>query len=182
MFTPDGTAEDLVAACRQYEARLQVPGGVDLQVLGIGANGHIGFNEPGSSLASLTRVKTLTEQTRTDNARFFGDDLSAVPRHCLTQGLGTIMQARHCLLVAKGEAKAEAVAHLVEGAVSARWPASVLQHHPHCTVLLDEDCRGRAGAGRVLPVLVAAQAALAEALSARATLTRARHRDACARE
>jgi glucosamine-6-phosphate deaminase len=135
---PDGDAEDLEQVCVQYEADLRGAGGVDVQILGIGRDGHLGFNEPGSSLASRTRVTTLTEQTRRDNARFFGGDVDAVPRHVVTQGLGTIMEARHLLLLAAGEAKAEAVGQLVEGPVSARWPATVLQHHPHVTVLLDE--------------------------------------------
>ncbi len=141
---PDGLADDIPAACAAYEAAIVEAGGVDLQILGIGTDGHIAFNEPGSSLASRTRIKTLTEQTRVDNARFFDDDLSAVPTHCLTQGLATIMAARHIVLVATGRAKAEAVHHLAEGAVSAMWPATVLQHHPHVTVLLDE-----AGASRL---------------------------------
>jgi glucosamine-6-phosphate deaminase len=135
---PDGAAADIPAACEAYEDAIRAAGGVDLQILGIGTDGHIAFNEPGSSLASRTRIKTLTRQTRIDNARFFGDDVDAVPTHCLTQGLGTIMQARHVILVATGRSKAEAVHHLVEGAVSAMWPATVLQHHPHVTVLLDD--------------------------------------------
>jgi glucosamine-6-phosphate deaminase len=135
---PDGSAADIPAACAAYEQAITDAGGVDLQILGIGTDGHIGFNEPGSSLASRTRIKTLTRQTRMDNARFFDGDLDAVPTHCLTQGLGTISDARHLLLVATGGAKAEAVHHMVEGAVTAMWPASVLQHHPHVTVLLDE--------------------------------------------
>lgn len=134
---PDGNAEDLAAACADYEAQIVAAGGVDLQILGIGTDGHIAFNEPGSSLASRTRLKTLTGQTRADNARFFGGDPDAVPRHCLTQGLGTISQARHVLLVAVGAGKAEAVHQLVEGPVSARWPATILQMHPHVSVLLD---------------------------------------------
>jgi glucosamine-6-phosphate deaminase len=121
----------------RYESAIVEAGGVDLQVLGIGRTGHIGFNEPGSSLASLTRVKTLTEQTRIDNARFF-DSLEQVPRHCITQGLGTILRARHLVLLAYGEAKADAVAGAVEGPVSASLPASVIQLHPNVTVLLDE--------------------------------------------
>jgi glucosamine-6-phosphate deaminase len=121
----------------RYESEIVEAGGVDLQVLGIGRTGHIGFNEPGSSLASLTRVKTLTEQTRIDNARFF-DSLEQVPRHCITQGLGTILRARHLVLLAYGEAKAEAVAGAVEGPVSASMPASVIQLHPNVTVVLDE--------------------------------------------
>ncbi|QRY43105.1 glucosamine-6-phosphate deaminase [Mycolicibacterium boenickei] len=135
---PDGLATDIPAACAAYEDAIRGAGGVDLQILGIGTDGHIGFNEPGSSLASRTRIKTLTQQTRLDNARFFGSDLDAVPTHCLTQGLATIMAARHVILVALGRSKAEAVHHLVEGAVSAMWPATILQHHPHVTVLVDE--------------------------------------------
>ncbi|MFT3875218.1 MAG: glucosamine-6-phosphate deaminase [Propioniciclava sp.] len=140
---PNGLAEDLRAAGAEYDAAIAAAGGVDLQILGIGTDGHIGFNEPGSSLASRTRIKTLTHQTRLDNARFFDNDLDAVPVHCLTQGLGTIMEARHILLVATGQGKAEAVHHLVEGAVSAMWPGTILQHHPHVTVLLDEAAASR---------------------------------------
>ncbi len=136
--SPDGLATDIPAACTAYEEAIAAAGGVDLQILGIGTDGHIGFNEPGSSLASRTRIKTLTRQTRVDNARFFDGDLGAVPTHCLTQGLGTIMAARHVVLVATGRGKAEAVHHLVEGPVSALWPATILQHHPHVTVLLDD--------------------------------------------
>ena len=135
---PDGLAGDIPAACTAYEAAIHDAGGVDVQILGIGTDGHIAFNEPGSSLASRTRIKTLTRQTRIDNARFFGGDVDAVPTHCLTQGLATIMAARHVMLVATGGRKAEAVHHLVEGPVSAMWPATVLQHHPHVTVLLDD--------------------------------------------
>jgi glucosamine-6-phosphate deaminase len=135
---PDGLAADIPAACAEYENAIQEAGGIDLQILGIGTDGHIAFNEPGSSLASRTRIKTLTRQTRIDNARFFGGDAEAVPTHCLTQGLATIMEARHVILVATGGGKAEAVHHLVEGPVSAMWPATVLQHHPHVTALLDE--------------------------------------------
>jgi glucosamine-6-phosphate deaminase len=139
----DGDADDLPEACDGYERLIAEAGGVDLQVLGVGTDGHLAFNEPGSSLASRTRVKTLTAQTRQDNARFFGGDLDAVPRHVLTQGLGTIMEARHLVLLATGTGKADAVRQLVEGPVSALWPASVLQHHPHVTVLVDEDAARR---------------------------------------
>jgi glucosamine-6-phosphate deaminase len=135
---PDGSAADIPAACQAYEAAIRDAGGIDLQILGIGTDGHIAFNEPGSSLGSRTRIKTLTRQTRVDNARFFGDDANAVPTHCLTQGLATIMEARHIVLLATGAGKAEAVGHLVEGAISAMWPATILQLHPHVTVLLDE--------------------------------------------
>ncbi len=140
---PDGLATDIPAACADYEEAIRQAGGVDLQILGIGTDGHIGFNEPGSSLASRTRIKTLTRQTRIDNARFFDGNLESVPTHCLTQGLATIMAARHVILVATGQSKAEAVHHLVEGPVSALWPATILQHHPHVTVLLDNAAASR---------------------------------------
>ncbi|MDN5796010.1 MAG: glucosamine-6-phosphate deaminase [Intrasporangium sp.] len=139
---PDGQADDLVAECAAYEQAISAAGGIDLQILGVGADGHIAFNEPGSSLGSRTRIKTLTRQTRTDNARFF-DDIEAVPHHCLTQGLGTIMQCRHALLVATGRHKAEAVHHVVEGPITAMWPGSVLQLHPHVTVILDRPAASR---------------------------------------
>ncbi|MGH3350980.1 MAG: glucosamine-6-phosphate deaminase [Nocardioides sp.] len=140
---PRGDADDVVTECARYDAAIREAGGIDLQILGIGTDGHVAFNEPGSSLASRTRVKTLTEQTRADNARFFGGDRSAVPRHCITQGLGTIMEARHLLLVATGAGKAEAVHQMVEGAVSARWPASILQLHPTVTAFIDEEAASR---------------------------------------
>ncbi|MFJ7418368.1 glucosamine-6-phosphate deaminase [Streptomyces uncialis] len=134
---PDGTTTDVPAACDAYEAALTAAGGVDLQLLGIGTDGHIGFNEPCSSLASRTRIKTLTEQTRVDNARFF-DDISQVPHHVITQGIGTILEARHLVLLATGEGKADAVAATVEGPVAAVCPASALQLHAHATVVVDE--------------------------------------------
>ena len=133
---PDGRAADIPAACVAYEASIMAAGGIDLQILGIGANGHIGFNEPTSSFASRTRIKTLAPRTLADNARFF-DSVEQVPTHCLTQGLGTIMDARHVVLVAQGASKAAAVAAMVEGAVSSMWPGSILQHHPHATVIVD---------------------------------------------
>ena len=140
---PDGLSDDLVGACRAYEEAIASVGGVDLQLLGIGTDGHIAFNEPCSSLASRTRIKTLTRQTREDNARFFGGDIDQVPQHCLTQGLATIMSARHLVLLATGRGKAEAVHQLVEGPVSAMWPATILQHHPHVTVLVDDAAASR---------------------------------------
>jgi glucosamine-6-phosphate deaminase len=138
---PDGTAADLEAACADYERAIIAAGGVDIQLLGIGTDGHLGFNEPSSSLASRTRIKTLTDQTRHDNGRFFAHD-EEVPRHCLTQGIGTILGARHLLLLATGTVKAAAVAAAVEGPVSARVPASAVQLHPHVTVLVDEAAAG----------------------------------------
>ena len=134
---PDGHAANLEAACEDYESRIRVDGGIDLQLLGVGSDGHIGFNEPVSSLASRTRLKTLANQTREDNARFFDDDKD-VPRHVLTQGIGTILEARHLILVAFGEAKAKPIALAVEGPVTAMVPASALQLHPHVTIVIDE--------------------------------------------
>ena len=137
VHVPDGWAHDLEAAAAAYEEAIVDAGGIDVQILGIGANGHIGFNEPGSSLASRTRSKVLTGQTRVDNARFF-ETLEQVPIRCLTQGLGTILDAGRAVLVAQGEAKAHAVAAMVEGPVSAMVPASVLQAHPHAVIVVDE--------------------------------------------
>ena len=142
VHAPDGTHPDPVAAAAAYEEQLVAAGPVDVQLLGIGTNGHIGFNEPSSSLASPTRLKTLTSRTRADNARFFASP-DAVPRHVLTQGLGTITRARHLVLTAAGAHKAAAVAAAVEGPVSASCPASVLQLHPHATVVVDEAAAGR---------------------------------------
>ncbi len=110
-------------------------GGVDLQLLGIGRNGHLAFNEPGSPLDSRSRVVALSETTRRDNAASFGDE--PVPTHALTQGLGTILEARHLVLLATGEAKAEAVAAALTGPVTPDCPASVVQRHPQVTVVLD---------------------------------------------
>lgn len=140
---PDGNASDVLAACAAYERAIAEAGGIDLQILGIGGDGHIAFNEPGSSLASATRIKTLIRATRQDNARFFEGVLDAVPSHCLTQGVATILRARHIVLLALGEPKAEAVRHAVEGPVSAMCPASALQLHPHVTVILDEGAASR---------------------------------------
>jgi glucosamine-6-phosphate deaminase len=134
---PDGRVDGIEHAGSDYEAAIDAAGGVALQILGIGTDGHIGFNEPGSSFASHTRVKTLTEQTRRDNARFF-DSVDDVPLHCITQGLGTILRARHLVLLAFGAGKAEAVAGAVEGPVTASLPGSAIQLHPHATVVVDE--------------------------------------------
>ncbi|MBB2975661.1 glucosamine-6-phosphate deaminase [Microbacterium endophyticum] len=134
---PSGALDGIETAGDAYEAAIAAAGGIDLQILGIGTDGHIGFNEPGSSFASRTRVKTLTQQTREDNARFF-DSIDDVPEHCITQGLGTILAARHLVLLAIGEGKAEAVAGAVEGPVTASVPGSAIQLHPHVTVVVDE--------------------------------------------
>jgi glucosamine-6-phosphate deaminase len=134
---PDGSAGDIVAHCEEYEAAIVRAGGIDLQLLGIGRDGHIGFNEPSSSLASRTRIKTLTPQTLKDNAKSFGSP-EQVPHHVITMGVGTIMDARHCLLLATGEAKANVVAGLVEGPITADLPGSILQMHPVCRLVVDE--------------------------------------------
>ena len=139
---PDPAEDGLPTAGERYEAAIMDAGGIDVQILGIGTNGHLAFNEQGSSLGSATRIKTLTAQTRADNARFFGSP-DEVPRHVLTQGIGTILRARHLVLIATGAAKAEAVAAAVEGPVSASCPASVLQLHPHATVLVDGPAAAR---------------------------------------
>ncbi|NYF98040.1 glucosamine-6-phosphate deaminase [Janibacter cremeus] len=133
----DCSAADARSSCAAYEERIAAAGGIDVQILGVGGNGHIAFNEPGSPAASRTREAALTEQTRRDNARFFGGDVDAVPQHCLTQGIGTILEAKHLVLIATGEHKAQAVRELVEGRVNAECPVTALQQHPHVTVLLD---------------------------------------------
>ncbi|QUS37266.1 glucosamine-6-phosphate deaminase [Falsirhodobacter algicola] len=133
---PAGDAPDLAAEAQRYEARIAAAGGIDLQLLGIGANGHIGFNEPSSSLASRTRVKTLTRSTVEANRRFFAEG-EAVPVHALTMGIGTVMDARHILLLATGAGKARAVAGMAEGPVSAACPASILQMHPSVVLVCD---------------------------------------------
>ncbi|AFR30617.1 glucosamine-6-phosphate deaminase [Arthrobacter sp. Rue61a] len=138
VFTPRGTGEHIGRAGAEYEELIAEAGGVDLQILGIGSNGHIAFNEPGSSLASPTRIKALAEQTRRDNARFFGNP-DEVPTHCITQGLGTILRARHLVLLAFGANKAHAVAAALEGPVSSAVPGSVVQQHPHATIIIDEE-------------------------------------------
>ncbi len=134
---PDGMAKDLPAECLRYEQQIRSAGGIDLQLLGIGRDGHIGFNEPTSSLSSRTRIKTLTEETVRDNRKYFKNG-AAVPHHVLTMGIGTIREARTVLLLAFGASKAEAVAQMVEGPVTAMVPASALQLHERVVVILDE--------------------------------------------
>lgn len=129
---------DPASSGQVYEELIRKAGGIDLQVLGVGTDGHIGFNEVGSSLASRTRVKTLTRQTRTDNARYFAS-LDEVPVAAVTMGIGTILEARSIILLATGAGKAKAVAGAVEGAVSAGLPASALQLHADATIVVDRD-------------------------------------------
>ncbi len=140
---PQGWAEDLDAAAADYDRSIREAGGVDLQILGIGSDGHIAFNEPGESFASRTHRGFLTAQTIRDNARFFDGDVTQVPTQCLTQGIGTIMEARALVLVATGENKAEAVRQMVEGPVSASWPATILQFHRDALVLVDPAAASR---------------------------------------
>jgi glucosamine-6-phosphate deaminase len=137
VHVPLGTASDLQQEARRFERAITGAGPVGVQILGIGVNGHVGFNEPGSSLASRTRLKTLTDDTRRDNAHFFGG-LDEVPRNAITQGLATIGAASHLVLIATGPHKAHAVAAAVEGPVTTQCPASILQLHPHATVVVDE--------------------------------------------
>jgi len=139
---PDGMTKDILKFCARYEKLIRTAGGIDLQLLGIGTDGHIGFNEPTSSLASRTRIKTLTHRTRKDNARHFGD-AENVPQHVITMGLGTIMEARQCVMLAFGKTKARAVADAVEGPVTANNPASILQMHPNVKLILDEAAASR---------------------------------------
>ncbi|MDZ4815663.1 MAG: glucosamine-6-phosphate deaminase [Verrucomicrobiota bacterium] len=134
---PDGQTQDVPLHCLEYETKMRQAGGVDLQILGIGTDGHIGFNEPSSSLSSRTRIKTLTEKTLTDNASFFKSG-ETMPHHVLTMGIGTIMEAKSCLLLAFGEKKADIVAQMVEGPITSMVPASALQWHRSATVIVDE--------------------------------------------
>lgn len=134
---PDGMTDDIPRFCKSYEEAISRAGGLDMQILGIGADGHIGFNEPTSSLASRTRIKTLTRETQSDNAPFFEKE-EEMPRHVITMGVGTILESRTIVLLAFGSRKAPAVARAVEGPVSAMAPASVLQFHPSVKVIVDE--------------------------------------------
>jgi glucosamine-6-phosphate deaminase len=139
---PDGNTKDIPKFCAKYEEQIAAEGGIDLQLLGIGTDGHIGFNEPTSSLASRTRIKTLTRQTITDNSRFFSRQ-QPVPHHVITMGIGTIMESKQVLLMAFGEKKADAIRDAVEGPVTSMNPASVLQMHPTAKVCLDEKAAGQ---------------------------------------
>jgi glucosamine-6-phosphate deaminase len=135
---PDGLAVDPEAYCAHYEQMIRDAGGIDLQVLGIGGDGHIAFNEPGSSLGSRTRLEALTEETIEDNSRFFSS-ADEVPRFAITMGVATILEARRCLLLASGVKKAKVVALALEGPVSSAVTASALQLHPDTIAVLDED-------------------------------------------
>jgi glucosamine-6-phosphate deaminase len=134
---PDGMAADLGAEVRHYERRIKHAGGIDLQLLGIGEDGHIGFNEPLSALMSRTREKALTPKTRRQNAGMFGGDAERVPKRALTMGVGTILDAHEIVLLAIGAEKAPILAQAVEGPITAMISASALQLHPRCKVVLD---------------------------------------------
>lgn len=136
IHVPDGLAADIPASCAAYEAAIAAAGGLDLALLGLGADGHIAFNEPTSSLGSRTRLKTISEGTRAANQQAFGAE--PVPHHVITMGIATILAARRCVLLATGEPKATALAKTVEGPLTALVPSSALQLHPHATVVCDE--------------------------------------------
>lgn len=136
---PDGNAPDLEAECQRYEAKIQAMGGIELFIGGVGEDGHIAFNEPGSSLASRTRLKTLTLSTRTVNARFFDQDVTQVPKQALTVGVGTILDAREVMILTQGAAKALAVHHAIEGSVNHLWTVSALQLHPRSMMICDQE-------------------------------------------
>ncbi len=138
---PSGTTHNYAAFCQWYEDRIKQCGGIDLQILGIGTDGHIAFNEPGSSLGSRTRIKTLAKQTIDDNARFF-DSPEEVPIYAITMGVGTIVEARKILLLANSEKKAQAVAAAIEGPVTSMITASALQLHRDCMFILDRQAAG----------------------------------------
>ena len=135
----NGNAADLEAECAGYEARIAAAGGIDLFMGGIGPDGHIAFNEPGSSLTSLTRQKTLTTDTIIANSRFFDNDVNKVPKTALTVGVGTVMNAKSVMLIVNGYNKARALQHGVEGAVSQMWTISALQMHRKAIIVADED-------------------------------------------
>jgi glucosamine-6-phosphate deaminase len=137
VHVPDGIAKDIPAFCRWYEEQIVKAGGIDIQLLGIGGNGHIAFNEPGSSLGSRTRTKTLDDRTIEDNARFFTSK-EEVPRYAITMGIGTIMEARQLILLANKDNKADAIAKTVEGPITAMVPATIVQLHPKATIITDK--------------------------------------------
>lgn len=135
---PDGTAKDLDEECRRYEMFIQEHGGIDLQILGIGQNGHIGFNEPGTSFSSRTHIINLAESTRKANSRFF-ESLEDVPTQAITMGIASIMESKEVFLFVSGASKAEALARLMNGEVSEQFPASILKNHQNVTIFADKE-------------------------------------------
>lgn len=140
---PDGMTMDMEDECMRYEEAIEDLGGVKLQIIGIGRDGHIGFNEPGSSLTSRTHVITLAQTTINDNARFFGGDASAVPHWAVTMGIGTILDAREIIMLANGENKADAIKGMLEGPITTMNAASALQLHNQVTVIMDESAASK---------------------------------------
>ena len=138
IYIPHGMAQDIERFCEWYEKEIERFGGIDLQILGIGTNGHIGFNEPGSSLGSRTRIKTLTKKTIEGNVRFF-EKLEDVPKYAITMGVGTIMDAKKQILLATGKDKAKAISQAIEGPISQVMPSSILQLHRWVSIVLDKD-------------------------------------------
>jgi glucosamine-6-phosphate deaminase len=136
-FVPSGLDWNMEKHVQDYEDLILAKGGIDLQVLGIGSNGHIGFNEPGSTVHSRTRVVELAESSRRDNSRFFDNDISKVPTHAISMGVATVLDTKKVILMAKGEGKAEAIAKSVKRPATPDVPASLLQDHPDCTVIID---------------------------------------------
>jgi glucosamine-6-phosphate deaminase len=143
---PNGRAPDLKAECRRYEDAIAAAGGIDLQILGIGANGHIGFNEPAEGLCAHTHIADLEQESRETNAQRFGGDWTAVPERALSMGMATILGARHIVMMATGAEKAEAVYGMIEGLITPKLPASFLQVHPRVTVMLDDAAATRLSA------------------------------------
>lgn len=139
---PMGMVENVEMFCNWYEEKIISFGGIDLQILGIGSNGHIAFNEPGSSLGSRTRIKTLGEKTRLDNSRFF-NNLDQVPKYAITMGVGTILESKRLLLLANGLNKAEAIKATVEGPITAMIPATIVQLHRYTTIIVDKDAASK---------------------------------------
>lgn len=138
IHVPNGTAGNIEEQCEWYEEQIKLKGGIDIQILGIGGNGHIAFNEPGSSLGSRTRIKTLSEQTRKDNSRFF-ETMDEVPKYAITMGIGTIMESHRLLLLASGKDKATAIKNTVEGPITAMVPATIVQMHRYAMIYIDEE-------------------------------------------
>ena len=135
----NGMTRDYEKECNDYETAIRKLGGINLFIGGIGTDGHIAFNEPGSSLSSRTRIKTLRYDTIKSNARFFDGDISQVPQTALTVGIGTIMDADEVMIIATGRNKAEAIKHGIEGSISHMWPISILQMHQHGIIVCDEE-------------------------------------------
>ncbi|MBI3004521.1 MAG: glucosamine-6-phosphate deaminase [Ignavibacteriales bacterium] len=142
IHVPDGMANDIDEHCEWYESEIRQLGGIDIQILGIGGNGHIAFNEPGSSLGSRTRIKTLTDQTVKDNARFF-KSMEEVPKFAITMGIGTIMEAKEVILMANKTNKADAIKSAIEGPVTHMTPASIIQMHRKAYIVIDKEAASK---------------------------------------